>query len=73
MCSDCGNIKENLKDNKIYECTNCGKIIGGDINGSRMIYIKSIIRLKNKNSSELSFFKDKEHINLCSLKLVLFF
>ena len=43
MCSNCENTKEDLKDNKIYECTNYGKIIGRDINGSRMIYIKSIV------------------------------
>jgi putative transposase len=42
MCSLCGNIKENLGGNKIYECSNCLAIIDRDINGARNIYIKSI-------------------------------
>jgi transposase len=42
MCSLCGNIKENLGGNEIYECLNCNKKIERDINGSRNIYIVSI-------------------------------
>jgi putative transposase len=42
MCSNCGNIKEDLGSNEIYSCNNCGTIIGRDVTGSRLIYIKSI-------------------------------
>jgi len=42
MCSVCGSIKEDLGPNKVYNCEECKTIIGRDINGSRMIYIKSI-------------------------------
>lgn len=42
ICSNCGNIKEDLGDAKIYECNKCGIKIGRDVNGSRMIYIKNI-------------------------------
>jgi transposase len=42
MFSLCGNIKENLGGNKIYECDNCLAIMDRDINGARNIYIKSI-------------------------------
>ena len=42
MCSMCGNIKEDLGSSKVYECIKCGNKMDRDINGSRMIYIKSI-------------------------------
>lgn len=42
MCSICGNIKEDLKENKIYKCEKCGKQMDRDVNGSRNIYLKSI-------------------------------
>ena len=42
MCTFCGNIKDNLGTNKIYECTKCNNIIGRDVNGSRNIYMKGI-------------------------------
>lgn len=44
MCGMCGNIKEDLGSSKIYSCDQCGMKIGRDINGSRMIYIKSIYK-----------------------------
>ena len=41
-CSYCGNIKDNLRDAKIYNCNLCGITIDRDVNGSRNIYLKSI-------------------------------
>ena len=40
-CSLCGNIKENLFGNKVYNCENCGSKMDRDINSDRNIYIKS--------------------------------
>ena len=40
-CSLCGNIKENLGGNKIYNCDVCGSIIDRDINPNRNMYIRS--------------------------------
>lgn len=42
MCSICGNIKEDLGGNKIYNCNKCGKTLDRDTNGTRNIYIKAI-------------------------------
>ena len=42
MCSNCGNLHENLKGNKIYECINCKIKIDRDINGARCILLKSM-------------------------------
>ena len=42
MCSICGNIKEDLGGNKIYDCNKCGKTLDRDVNGARNIYIKGI-------------------------------
>ena len=37
-CCKCKNIKYNLGDNKIYDCSNCNLIIDRDINASINIY-----------------------------------
>lgn len=42
MCSCCGNIKKDLKGNKIYNCTSCNISMDRDYNGSRNIFLKSI-------------------------------
>lgn len=42
-CSYCGNVKENLKGNKIYKCEKCHIVIDRDINGARNILMKSIL------------------------------
>lgn len=42
MCSCCGNYKENVNSNKIYNCLNCKSLIDRDINGSRNILLKII-------------------------------
>ena len=42
MCSICGNIKEDLGGNKIYDCNKCKKTLDRDVNGARNIYIKGI-------------------------------
>ena len=39
MCTFCGNIKEDLGSNKIYDCDKCKTSIGRDVNGARNIYI----------------------------------
>jgi len=41
-CSNCGNIKSDLKGNKIYNCSNCYHIYDRDINACKNIMIKSI-------------------------------
>lgn len=42
MCTSCGNLKKDLKGNKIYDCTSCNISINRDYNGSRNIFLKSI-------------------------------
>ena len=42
VCTNCGNKKDNLGGNKIYECSNCNLKIKKDYNGSRNILIKCI-------------------------------
>jgi putative transposase len=44
MCSNCGNIKEDLRGNKKYECEKCKIKIGRDINGCRGILLKGLIK-----------------------------
>jgi putative transposase len=43
-CSICGNIKKDLKFNKIYECKKCNTILNRDVNGARCIYYVSLIK-----------------------------
>lgn len=40
-CGKCGNKKENLGGNKIYNCERCGIKMGRDINSARLMIIKS--------------------------------
>ena len=42
ICSKCSNYKKNLRDEKIYDCSNCNIKIDRDINGCRGILIKSL-------------------------------
>jgi putative transposase len=42
MCTYCGNIKKDLGNAKTYNCENCKKTIGRDINGARNIFMKGI-------------------------------
>ena len=42
MCTSCGNLKKDLRGNKIYNCTTCNISINRDYNGSRNIFLKSI-------------------------------
>lgn len=39
VCSSCGNCKEDLGSNKVYECNKCKIILDRDVNGSRCIYM----------------------------------
>ena len=39
MCTFCGNIKEDLGTNKVYECKVCKRTIERDVNGARNIYL----------------------------------
>ena len=39
-CSNCGNLKEDLKNKDIYECNKCKIIIGRDINASKNIMLR---------------------------------
>jgi putative transposase len=41
-CTNCGNLHENLKGNKIYECKKCGIIIDRDVNGARNILLRAL-------------------------------
>ena len=41
VCSNCGEIEENLGSKKIFDCKKCKKKIDRDINGARNIYLKS--------------------------------
>ena len=42
MCSKCGNIKDDLKGDKVYDCLKCKTKMDRDINGSRNIYMVAI-------------------------------
>ena len=44
MCSECGELKNDLGNDRIFECERCERVIGRDVNGARNIYIKSIER-----------------------------
>lgn len=46
MCSNCGEIKEDLGSKKIFECNNnkCKKKIDRDVNGARNIYLKKYLK-----------------------------
>ena len=39
ICSNCGNVKEDLGKAKIYECKECKITIGRDVNGAKNIYM----------------------------------
>lgn len=43
ICSSCGNVKDNLGGNKVYDCSNCHKVICRDTNGARNIYAKAFV------------------------------
>ena len=43
MCSKCGNIKDDLGGNKIYNCNKCGLKIGRDINSTRNMLTKILV------------------------------
>ena len=43
MCSKCGNIKEDLGGNKIYNCNKCELNIGRDINSTRNMLTKILV------------------------------
>ncbi len=43
MCSNCGNIKNDLGSSKIYSCNSCNIIQDRDINGARNIYFKRLL------------------------------
>lgn len=43
MCSICGNEKNNLGRNEVYNCEKCKTVIGRDTNGARNIYCKALI------------------------------
>lgn len=40
-CTNCGNIKNNLGANKVYNCSKCNIIIDRDFNGARNILLKN--------------------------------
>jgi putative transposase len=42
-CTNCGNIKSDLKSNKIYKCEKCKLEIDRDINGARNIILKYLL------------------------------
>jgi putative transposase len=41
-CCNCGHIKNNLGSNKVFNCSECGIVLGRDNNGSCGIYLKHI-------------------------------
>ena len=43
MCSNCGNYKEDLGSNKIYNCSKCKINIDRDVNGCRGICLKMVL------------------------------
>jgi transposase len=47
-CSVCGGYKEDLGGNEIYECGECGTVIGRDIGACRCILIKNTNNKKNE-------------------------
>jgi putative transposase len=45
-CSNCGNKKMDLGDNKIYNCEKCNKNYDRDVNASKNILLKGLIKSK---------------------------
>lgn len=45
MCTVCSNVKEDLGGNKTYKCNVCNTEINRDYNGSRNIFLKSILKI----------------------------
>ena len=43
-CSCCGTINNNIGSSKIFNCTNCNKNIGRDVNAAKNILLKGIIK-----------------------------
>ncbi len=43
VCSICGNVKEDLGSNKVYNCLKCNKKLCRDTNGARNIYVKALL------------------------------
>jgi transposase len=41
-CSYCGNMNEHIGGKRVYNCENCGKIIGRDLNGAKNIFTRAI-------------------------------
>lgn len=44
-CSLCGNYKDDLQGEKIYECNKCNNKIDRDVNGCRNIFIRGISKI----------------------------
>jgi len=42
VCTKCGNLKQDLKGESVYNCKECNTSIKRDYNGSRNIFLKSI-------------------------------
>ena len=40
-CTNCGNIKEDLGNSRIYSCTKCGIVLERDYNGARNIMLRN--------------------------------
>lgn len=45
-CTNCGNMKKNLKGEEVYKCGKCRLEIDRDVNGSRNILIKNLKTLR---------------------------
>ena len=43
-CSCCGTINNNVGSSEIFNCTNCNKYIGRDVNAAKNILLKGIIK-----------------------------
>jgi len=41
-CTNCGNINEKLKGEKIYKCSKCKIEIDRDVNGARNIFLRAL-------------------------------
>ena len=39
-CTACGNLNENIKGNKVYNCSKCSMSLNRDVNGARNIFLK---------------------------------
>lgn len=40
-CSCCGNVKENLKGERVYRCIPCGAVMDRDVNGAKNIFLRN--------------------------------